>query len=172
VTAEPLGFELACDFLREQLADGPQPSRELLALGRARGFGDDLLRKAKEALEVEHRRIGYRRDSYVVWSLAGWYEENERKRRAEARERFYETATRLIEADEIDHARRQELKRLRDAVARRLLEADVERSSERPCEACGRAFTPKKRWGRFCGRTCEKSASAKRAYARKRAASA
>jgi hypothetical protein len=59
-------LEEAAEFLREELAEGPVPSKELLKKAKAEGISEKTLRRAKSLLGVESKMQGRER---WVWML-------------------------------------------------------------------------------------------------------
>jgi hypothetical protein len=61
-------LEEAVEFLKEELAGGPVPSKELLKKAKAEGISEKTLRRAKSLLGVESKMQGRER---WVWTLPG-----------------------------------------------------------------------------------------------------
>ena len=57
-------------FLREVLADGPVPSKEVMADARANGIARGTLVKAKSSLGVQSKKRGFGSDGEWVWVMA------------------------------------------------------------------------------------------------------
>jgi hypothetical protein len=64
---ERSGTDEAVDFLRDELANGPRPVKEIQAEARAAGISDKMLRSARERLGIRPQKGGFR-DGWT-WGL-------------------------------------------------------------------------------------------------------
>ncbi|HEY7092366.1 MAG TPA: AAA family ATPase [Ktedonobacterales bacterium] len=62
-------LETACDLLREMLADGSEPEKDIEAKAKEQGVSRATLRRAKALLGVDSAKIGVGREGYWVWML-------------------------------------------------------------------------------------------------------
>ena len=65
------GKEAAKTFLRQALARGPLPAKEILKMAAEEGLTPKTIRTAKEALRVVSEREGFGPGSKLRWSLSG-----------------------------------------------------------------------------------------------------
>lgn len=61
----------AADWLRELLADGPMPQRDVAEAAKANGISSATLRRAKVKAKVESRKQGNGREARWTWALPG-----------------------------------------------------------------------------------------------------
>lgn len=59
----------AIDWLRQELADGPQCARRLIENAQKLGISETALRRAKAALGVKEKRVGFGKDGKWFWLL-------------------------------------------------------------------------------------------------------
>ncbi len=59
----------ACQFLKKLLEDGPQSTPVIWEAGKAEGFSDRMLRRARDLLSIESARAGNGREHRAYWSL-------------------------------------------------------------------------------------------------------
>jgi hypothetical protein len=59
----------ACQFLKKLLEDGPQSTPVIWEAGKAEGFSDRMLRRARDLLSIESKREGNGREHRAYWSL-------------------------------------------------------------------------------------------------------
>jgi len=59
----------AIAWLREYLADGGKPVKEIEAAAKANDISFRTLERAKDKLEIKINRVGFGKDSYNVWEL-------------------------------------------------------------------------------------------------------
>jgi hypothetical protein len=60
----------AIDWLRQELADGPQHARRLIEHAQKLGISETTLRRAKAALGVKDKRVGFGKDGKWFWFLS------------------------------------------------------------------------------------------------------
>ena len=66
---ESSSLDVATDFLREVLTDGPLPSSEVKALATDEDITERTLKRAKKKLGIESQKKGFDAGSAVLWSL-------------------------------------------------------------------------------------------------------
>ncbi|CCF83594.1 hypothetical protein NITHO_2500001 [Nitrolancea hollandica Lb] len=59
----------AIDFLRDALAAGPMPAKDVQRQAREAGISEMTLRRAKGAANVTWRREGFGKDGTVLWEI-------------------------------------------------------------------------------------------------------
>jgi len=52
------------------LMDGEKPAKEIYELGKALGYSEPTVDRAKTELEIESKRVGFGKEGHVVWKLS------------------------------------------------------------------------------------------------------
>jgi AAA domain len=73
----------AAEWLRELLADGPMPQRDVAEAAKANGISEATLRRAKAKAGIESRKQGNGRDARWTWRLPGQSDTPQRSKDAE-----------------------------------------------------------------------------------------
>jgi len=57
-------------WLWNLLFDGEKPAKEVYELGKAQGYSEPTIDRAKTELEIESKRVGFGKEGHIVWKIS------------------------------------------------------------------------------------------------------